>query len=161
MSFETAYTPLLQFLKTESFKYEAMGNTRTTLFFDEDTDQLVAFCATKCSSIKTMGDSIFSLCPTLEIAVLCVDNRFRYMGIGQSIFDHLFQQIYHIKRRTGLQLVTLFAIPDAVAFYQKLNFRKLSKSMKILYSPVHKGCVPMYYPLPPQNLTDSKAPPVE
>ena len=152
MIFKSAYTPLLQFLKADTFAYEEAGNTCTTLFFDEDDNKLVAFCSTKCSSLKIKGGKIRSLCPSVEIAALCVDDKYRYMGIGQAIFNHTIQQIYKIKKMVGVQLVTLFAIPDAVAFYQKLNFHKLAKGMKIFYSPAHERCVPMYLALPRTNI---------
>lgn len=152
MSFKSTYTPLLQFLKTDAFTYDGAGNTCTTLFFDEDDNKLVAFCSTKCSSLKIKGDNILNLCPSIEIAALCVDDKYRYMGIGQAIFNHTIQQIYKIKKMVGVQLITLFAIPDAVAFYQKLNFRKLAKGMKIFYSPAHERCIPMYLALPRTNI---------
>lgn len=145
--FQTAYNPLLEFLKQKAFEYEQSGNTRTTLFLDGYSDKLVAFCSTKCSCLKVRGDKILSLCPSIEVAALCVDDRFRFKGVGQAIFRDILQRIHTIKNWTGVQMITLFAIPDAVGFYQKLNFRRLSKGMKILYSPAHLGCVPMYLPL--------------
>lgn len=148
INFKSTYTPLLQFLKTDAFAYEEIGNTSTTMFFDEGNNKLVAFCSTKCSSIKIKGNKLLSLCPSVEIAVLCVDDRFRYMGIGQAIMNHILQQIYRIRNLAGVQVVTLFAIPDAVAFYQNLNFRKIEKGMKIFYTPAHESCVPMYINLP-------------
>ena len=148
MIFKSTYTPLLQFLKVNTFAYEEAGNTCTTLYFDEDDDKLVAFCSIKCSSLKLKGDKVCSLCPSVEIAALCIDDKYRYRGIGQAIFNHTIQQIYEIKKIVGVQLITLFAIPDAVAFYQKLKFHKLAKGMKIFYSPAHERCVPMYLALP-------------
>lgn len=148
MSFKSSYTPLLEFLKTDAFAYEEAGNTRTTLFFSKSDNTLVAFCSIKCSALKLKGHKILSLCPCVEIAALCVDDRYRYMGIGQAIINHTIQQIYSIKKLVGVQLVTLFAVPDAVLFYKKLNFRKLTKGVKIFYSPAHQFCVPMYLPLP-------------
>ena len=151
MSFKSACTPLLRFLKTDAFTYEEAGNTCTTLFFDEDDNKLVAFCSIKCSSLKVKGGKLLNLCPSVEIAVLCVDDQYRYMGIGQAIITHTLQQIYKIKKIVGVQFVTLFALPDAVAFYQKLNFHKLSKIVKIFYALGHEGCIPMYLPLSHAN----------
>lgn len=158
-SFETTYDPLLQFLIKEVFDYENSGNTRTTLYFDRYTDKLVAFCSTKCSSLKIGGDKVLSLCPSIEIAALCVDDKFRYMGVGHAIFSHVLRLVYSVKHLTGVQLVTLFAVPDAVKFYQQLDFRKITKGMKTLSSFAHQNCVPMYLPLDntgtdgPANLT--------
>lgn len=152
MNFKSNYSPLLQFLRADSFAYEEIGNTCTTLFFDEDVNNLVAFCSTKCSSLKIKGRKIRSLCPSVEIAALCVDEKYRYMGIGQAIFNHIIQQISKMKEIVGVQVVTLFAIPDAVAFYKKLSFRKLAKGMRILDSPAHEQCIPMYLVLPSTNI---------
>jgi hypothetical protein len=151
-SFETAYDPLFQFLKKESFEYEETGNTRTVLFLDQYSDKLVAYCSTKCSSLKTGGNKLLSLCPSIEIAALCVDDRFRYMGVGHSIFNHVIRRVYDIKNLTGVQLITLFAVPDAVGFYYQLQFRRITKGMKILSTPVHQSCVPMYLPLANANV---------
>lgn len=148
MNFKSVYLPLLQFLKTDAFLYEEMGNTHTTLFFDDIAHDLVGFCSTKCSSVKMKGNKLCSLCPTIEIAALCVSDEYRYMGIGQTILCHTLQQIYKIKNLVGVQLVTLFALPEAVAFYQKFKFCKLAKGAKIFCTPSHKHCIPMYLPLP-------------
>jgi hypothetical protein len=61
----------------------------------------------------------------------------------------------------GIQLVTLFSLPKAVPFYQKLNFRKLTQEVKIFYTPAHERCIPMYLALPPitLNKADSLPPP--
>lgn len=147
MCFKSACTPLLQFLKKDALIYEELGNTCTTLFFEESTHELVGFCSTKCSSLKMKGRKICSLCPSIEIAALCVSDKFRYMGIGQAILYHTIQQIYKIKQLVGVQVVTLFALPEAVAFYQKFSFRKLAKEVKIFYSPAHQRCIPMYLTL--------------
>lgn len=146
--FQSTNLQLLQFLKTDAFAYEEAGNTVTTLFFDKQDNTLVAYCATKCSTVKKRGDKIFCLCPCVEIAVLCVDDRYRFRGIGQAIIKHILQEILKIRKIAGVQLVTLFAVADAVEFYEMLDFRKLEKDMKLLYAPVHKTCVPMYVNLP-------------
>lgn len=146
--FKSAYPPLAYFLHEEAFAHDEMGNTCTTLFFDKSNDQLAAFCSTKCSSLKIKGNDILTLCPSIEIAVLCVDDRYRYFGVGHAVFEHLLRKIAKIRQWVGVQLITLFAIPDAVNFYQQLNFRRLSEEMKILYATAHKGCIPMYFPLP-------------
>ncbi|EIW15485.1 MULTISPECIES: GNAT family N-acetyltransferase [Pelosinus] len=149
MSFNSAYTPLLQFLQTDAFLYEEIGNTCTTLFFESNANELVGFCSTKCSSLKIKGRKIISLCPSVEIAALCIDDHYRYLGIGQAIFNHTIQQIYKIKTMVGVQFITLFSLPEAVAFYQKFGFRRLEKKgMKVLYTSVHECCIPMYFPLP-------------
>ncbi|MDF2633496.1 MAG: GCN5-related N-acetyltransferase [Pelosinus sp.] len=147
MRFKSAYTPLLHFLQIDALVYEESGNTCTTLYFEKDTNQLVGFCSIKSSSLKLRGNNILSLCPSIEIAALCIHDEYRYMGIGQTIFTHTIQGIYALKKMVGIQLVTLFALPEAVAFYQKFNFRKLEKGMKIFYSSAHKRCIPMYFPL--------------
>lgn len=148
MGFNSAYGPLLQFLQTDAFLYEEKGNTCTTLFFESNANQLVGFCSTKCSSLKVKGRKIISLCPSIEVAALCIDDHYRYLGIGQAIFNHTIQKIFKIQTLVGVQLITLFALPEAVAFYQKFGFRKLGKGMKVLYTSVHECCVPMYFPLP-------------
>lgn len=148
MRFKSTNTLLLQFLRSIAFSYEETGNTCTTLFLDESDNTLVAFCSTKCSSLKVKGNDILSLCPCVEIAALCVDDRYRYMGIGQTIIRHIIQQICNIKITVGVQLIILFALPEAVQFYLKLNFRKITHGMKIFYSPMHEGCIPMYFTLP-------------
>jgi len=147
-NFRSAYTPLAQFLRTDAFTYEETGNTCTTLFFEEGhSSKLVAFCSTKCSSLKIKGDKILSLCPSVEIAALCVDDRYRYMGIGHVIINHILKQIYKIRSLVGVQLITLFAVPDAVKFYEQFSFRKLSKGTEILHAPAHQKCIPMYLAL--------------
>ncbi|AJQ25445.1 GNAT family N-acetyltransferase [Pelosinus fermentans] len=148
MSFHSAHTPLLQFLQTDAFLYEEIGNTCTTLFFESNANELVGFCSTKCSSLKVKGRKIISLCPSVEVAALCIDDHYRYLGIGQAIFNHTIQQIYKIQTMVGVQLITLFALPEAAAFYQKFGFRKLENGMNVLYISVHKCCIPMYFPLP-------------
>lgn len=147
-TFQSTNSQLLQFLKTEAFIHEETGNTATTLFFDKQDNTLVAYCSTKCSALKVRGEKIFSLCPCVEIAVLCVDDRYRFKGIGQAIIKHILQDVIKIRKIAGVQLVTLFSLPDAVEFYEMLDFRKLEKDMKVLYAPVHKICVPMYFILP-------------
>lgn len=148
MNFKSAYAPLLQFLQTDSFLYEEIGNTCTTLFFENNTNELVGFCSTKCSSLKIKGTNVLSLCPSVEVAALCIDENYRYLGIGQAIFNHTIQQIYKIKNVVGVQFITLFALPESVPFYQKFDFRKLEKGMKVLYTAAHECCVPMYFNIP-------------
>lgn len=161
MNFETSYSSLLKFLKRDAFIYEEAGNTRTTLFFDDSTHELVGFCSTKCSSLKLKEKRLLSLCPTIEIAALCISDKYRYMGIGQAIIHHTIQQVYSVKKIVGIQLVTLFSLRKAVPFYQKLNFRKLAPEAKIFYTPAHECCIPMYLPLPHITLDkeDSSPPP--
>lgn len=151
--FQSTNAQLLQFLKSDAFTYEETGNTATTMFFDKQDNTLVAYCSTKCSALKIRGEKIFSLCPCVEIAVLCVDDRYRFKGIGQAIIKHILQDVIKIRKIAGVQLVTLFSLPDAVEFYEMLDFRKLEKDMKVLYAPVHKICVPMYFILPGSDLS--------
>jgi GNAT superfamily N-acetyltransferase len=148
MSFHSAYTPLLQFLQADAFHYEEIGNTCTTLFFANDTNELVGFCSTKCSSLKFKGEKIISLCPSVEVAALCIDDNYRYLGIGHAILNYTIQQVYTIQKIVGVQFITLFALPEAVAFYQKCDFCKLEKGIKVLYTSAHKYCIPMYFALP-------------
>ncbi|MDF2569026.1 MAG: GCN5-related N-acetyltransferase [Sporomusa sp.] len=147
-TFKSSYTPLLYFLKNDAFIFEKIGNTCTSLFFDQETSALVGFCSTKCSSLKVKGDSILSLCPAIEIAALCIDDSYRFQGIGQSILRHVLYQITTIKNVVGVQLVTLFAVPNAVDFYKKFGFKKLGAAGKVLYTSSHLRCVPMYIKLP-------------
>lgn len=151
-TFQSTNAQLLQFLKSDAFTYEETGNTATTMFFDKQDNNLVAYCSTKCSALKMKGEKIFSLCPCVEIAVLCVDDRYRFKGIGQAIIKHTLQDIIKIRKIAGVQLVTLFSLPDAVEFYEALDFHKLEKDMKMLSAPVHKICVPMYLILPGSEL---------
>ena len=148
ISFKSTHKPLLKFLKTDAFIYEEAGNTCTTLFFEDSAHELVGFCSTKCSSLKIKKSKLLSLCPSIEIAALCVSDKYRYMGIGQAIFHHTIQQIYKIKKLAGVQLVTLFALPEAVAFYKKLKCHKMPTGVKIFYTPAHEFCIPMYLTLP-------------
>ena len=152
MHFTSGHAPLLQFLKKDAFKYEEAGNTCSTLFLNESRNELVGFCAIKCSSLKIKGTKIRSLCPTIEIAALCVADRYRYMGIGQAIFSHAIQKICNIRTGVGVQFITLFAVPEAVNFYRKFNFQSLEKEMKLFKTQAHQSCIPMYYSLPPMKL---------
>lgn len=152
MHFTSAHAPLLQFLKKDAFKYEEIGNTCSTLFLNESCNELVGFCAIKCSSLKIKGTKIRSLCPTIEIAALCVADRYRYMGIGQAIFSHAIQKICKIRTVVGVQFITLFAVPEAVSFYRKFNFQTLEKEMKVFKTQAHQSCIPMYCSLPPMKL---------
>ncbi len=148
MNFKSVYAPLLQFLQTDAFLYEEIGNTCTTLFFENNTNELVGFCSTKCSSLKIKGKNVLSLCPSVEVAALCIDDNYRYLGIGQAIFNHTIQQIYKIKNVVGVQFITLFALPESVPFYQKFDFRKLEKGMKVFTTSAHECCIPMFFAVP-------------
>lgn len=151
--FTSCCLPLLRFLQRDVFQYDAKGNTVTTLFFDQQASVLVAFCSTKCSSLKAKGDTPLCLCPSVEIVALCIDENYRYQGIGQAILRHLFHQVQTLRRNTGIQYLTLFALPDAVSFYRKSGFKKLGGSAKMLYSSAHIQCIPMYLPLPEVKIT--------
>lgn len=146
--FQTDYIALLDFLRNDAFTFEELGNTCTTLFFDQAEDRLVAFCSTKCSSLRVTDNRILTLCPSVEIAILCVDNRYRYKGIGQGIIQYLKTTIAALRRSVGVQLITLFAVPDAIDFYLLCGFSKVGKGMKILKEPIHQDCTPMYFALP-------------
>ena len=152
--FKSFYTPLLHFLKNDAFHYEKLGNTCTSLFFDQETSALVAFCSTKCSSLKVKGNTILSLCPSVEIAALCVDDKYRYQGIGQAILHHVLHQIQTIRNVVGVQLITLFAVPPAVDFYKKFGFKKLGTVGKTLYAAAHQRCVPMYVEVPQKEISE-------
>jgi Acetyltransferases len=151
-NFKSSHLPLLHFLKNDSFACEKTGNACISLFFEQETSTLVAFCATKCSSLKVKGDKILSLCPSVEIAALCIDDRYRFQGIGQSILRHILYQINTIRNVVGVQFITLFAVQDAMNFYKKLGFKKLGHAGKVLFTSAHLRCVPMYITLPQINI---------
>lgn len=152
-AFKSHNTYLLDFLRMDAMKLEEKGNTCTTLFFDKDSDTLVAFCSTKCSTVKVKGISVIpALRPTVEIALLCVDDRYRYKGIGQTILGYVLTEVKKIRQKVGIELITLFAIPAAVEFYKKNNFKELKGGVKIFHAPVHQKCTPMYLTLPPKRI---------
>jgi hypothetical protein len=122
MSFETSYSSLLKFLKRDAFIYEEVGNTCTTLFFEDSFHDLVGFCSTKCSSLKLKEKRLLSLCPTIEKAVLCISDKYRYMGIGQAIMYHTIQQIYNIKKWWEYNLLLYFPCQKLFPFIKSLTF---------------------------------------
>lgn len=146
--FKSKHGPLREFLKKEAFSFEESGNTRTTLYFDRTSNKLVAYCSLKCACLQLKGHGIESLCPSVEVAALCVDERYRYKGIGESIIRDAINRACEVRRTTGVQLITLFAVPAAVSFYSGLGFQKIAGDSHILQAPSHKGCIPMYFALP-------------
>lgn len=146
--FKSKHRPLREFLKKEAFSFEELGNTRTNLYFDKTSNKLVAYCAVKCACLQLKGYGMECLCPSVEVAALCVDERYRYKGIGESIIREVIHQACEVRRMIGVQLITLFAVPAAVGFYSGLGFQKIAGDSHILQSPSHKGCIPMYFALP-------------
>lgn len=148
-AFRSAHASLLGFLKNDAFACQRTGNACTHLYFDPLSAALLAFCATKCSAVKLRGDTVLSLCPAVEIAALCVDDRYRFQGVGQAILRRVLAEAEKIRAVAGVQYVTLFAVPDAVDFYLKCGFKKIGAAGKVLPAAAHSGCVPLYIPLPP------------
>lgn len=147
--FRTSNAAISQFLKSESFAYEHTGHTRTTVFLDDLSNQMVAFSSIKCSSVRVESLGKIFTYPAVELVMLCVDDQYRRMGIGEAAFSYVLREISKVRELIGIQLVTLFSVKDAVDFYKrKFNFRELCQGMHALYSPSYGTCVPMFLALP-------------
>lgn len=154
--FQTTYINIAKYLTDyhQAFEYEATGQARTTLFFETTSNHLVAYSSIKCSSLLVQ-ETLERICvfPTIELIMLCVDDRYHRQGIGEAVLSYLIKEIYKIKNSVGCRLITLFSVKNAVNFYKiKFNFHPLSQGMQIFLTPAYRDCVPMYLALPRENV---------
>ncbi len=152
--FRTSNKAISHFIKTEAFSNEQTGQTRTTLYFDQVNNQLMAFSSIRCSALRVETSGRISIYPAIEIVILCVDDRYIRKGIGEAVLSYVLRSVNKMRESVGIQLVTLFSVKDAVNFYKrKFNFHELSQGMQVLYAPSYGTCVPMYLVLPANIIT--------
>ena len=149
-----------EFLKTNS-----IGSDRdvTYIFLDEENNTVIGFCSLCCSGItinaETRIDGKFTtIMPAVEIDFFAVDERYRsikydekstrYETLSAALFAMMLKHIETISNEyVGATHICLYAVPKAVHFYERLNFKKFEPYMHRDNAPFIDGCELMYYVL--------------
>lgn len=139
------------YLKEFALKYAVIGEAKTHLVIDKKQNKLVGFFAIKCSSIKIEPPLTPHprLIPSVEISWFGVNAIYQKYGFGKKILAYIIDLINDMKANLlGVRMITLFAIPNVVEFYNKIGFEEATEDVEIFCNPGNEGCIPMFLILP-------------
>ena len=140
-------------------------HTVTYLYIDDSTETLVAYVSIACSGILVDDASLgcddvsftseSSIMPAIEIEYFAIDQEYQRLQFEENsdskltlsyyIFMDMLECIRDISENVvGARAVVLYAVPDAVHFYQKCGFSTLPDMLSGRTDDFIDGCVPMY-----------------
>ncbi len=151
---------LEEFVKADSFVYEEKRITRVYLVRLNST--LVGFFSLCCAAARFEGDGVetqsiaqlddirFAI-PSILLARLAVDDRFRGQGLGRTLFSYSVEiSRRNVARRVGCRLLTVDAYSHLRRFYAHMGCRVLGPEKHVRSGP---NTIPMcldLFPPPPQ-----------
>lgn len=139
------------FLQDHALNYGKTGEAKTHLILDKQNKKLIGYFSIKCSSIKIEPPITPHprMIPAIEISWFGVSIDYQNLGFGKKILSYIIDFINKLKKRKlGVRLITLFAIPNVVNFYEKIGFNKATEDVEIFCNPGNEGCIPMFFILP-------------
>ena len=121
------------------------GRATTHVILNADSSAIAGFITLKSTSLlMELDHKLFSGEPALEIYNLAVSKDYQRQGIGT---DLVYLAIYLTKRLNesflGIRNIVLTADPNAVGFYEKLDFKKLSDYYLLPKDHENISCIPM------------------
>jgi len=140
-------------------------HTVTYLYIDNAEESLVAYVSIACSGIivdnsEFDGDDAVitpesSIMPAIEIEYYAIDQEYQSLqfeagGDAKStlsyyIFMDMIERIREISVSiVGARAIVLYAVPDAVHFYQKCGLRELPPGLSGRTDSFVNRCVPMF-----------------
>lgn len=157
-SFDCGNRSINKFLKTNSI---TSNRDVTYIFLDEENNIIIGFCSLCCSGIPinaalSTGDIYTTIEPSIEIDFFAVDERYRsikydktsnrYETLSAALFATMLHRIENITSKyVGATHVCLYAVPRAIHFYERSNFKIFAPYMYRDNAPFVDGCEPMYY----------------
>lgn len=140
-------------------------HTVTYMYIDEAEQSLVAYVSIACSGIL-VDNSEFDGCdvaitpessimPAIEIEYYAIDLAYQSlqfekdsdprMTLSYYIFMDMLERISDISLNVvGARAVVLYAVPDAVHFYEKCGLRRLQSGMSGRTDGFVEDCIPMF-----------------
>ncbi|MCC8161027.1 MAG: hypothetical protein LIO53_06960 [Oscillospiraceae bacterium] len=142
-------------------KIDALDDTKniTYLFIDNSDNSVTAFASLSCSGIRYhISEATDMLLPSIEISFFAVRNDLQglmYDEYEDDVYhfsDQIFAEIIKIcrdisEKYIGAEYINLYAVPDAVHFYERNFFESYSEYMKASQKRFLDGCQPMYFSL--------------
>ncbi len=131
----------------------------TYTFIDEDSNNIIAFCAIRCTGIsvnETDGrETYITSYPAVEIDFFAVDDSYRsiplyegaekYDTLSSAMFLFMISKIKQISSTViGANNICLYAVPQAVTFYERCGFTEFEPYMWRDEAPFTQSCVPMF-----------------
>ena len=117
------------FLKKEALVEQNKGLSTTHLLIDKDNNKLIGFISlcNDCLSLdideKNKMNMPYLTIPAVKIARLGIDNNYQGQSLGKFLIGYSTILISHIKKYSGVTMVTLDCYKDKIAYYQKLGFK--------------------------------------
>ena len=120
------------------------GTTHALIGIDGDNKVLIGFITLRASSFITMQDDVAHGEAALEIMELAIDKRYEHNGYGETLIDYAIAIADDMNDYVlGTKYIVLCADEQAVPFYEKTGFEKLSNYGQIPRNGANDQCVPM------------------
>lgn len=134
----------------------------TYLFYDNENNKIIGFCAICCNGISINAtDGVDKFCtnyPAVEIDFFAIDEQYKSIpfdkesGKHDTLSNALFLYIIgHINNvvtsYVGATHICLYAVPQAVSFYQRCGFVDFEAYMNRDEAPFTRDCKPMFMAL--------------
>ncbi len=145
---------LVNYLQNFALEDERLGEMRTYIVRDRQTDELVGYFSLKAGMVSINEKRIifhkeFDCVSGIELANFAVNNSYKeahkdYDGIGKIIFYYFVMPIVtSVSEQIGAKVLYIFSLPykPLMSYYQTLHFERLSASEEYF---VHKRIKPRY-----------------
>lgn len=120
------------------------GTTHVLIGNDCGREKLIGFITLRASSYIVMQDNIAHGEPALEIMELAVDKRYEHLGHGNTLVDYAISVADDTNEFVlGIKYIVVCADEQAVPFYVKNGFHKLSDYGLVPRNGANDNCVPM------------------
>ena len=134
------------YIKFSAITDNACGHdtTHALIGIDGDNKVLIGFITLRASSFITMQDDVAHGEAALEIMELAIDKRYEHNGYGETLIDYAIAIADDMNDYVlGTKYIVLCADEQAVPFYEKTGFEKLSNYGQIPRNGANDQCVPM------------------
>ena len=131
-NFSCGHEPLDLFLNSESFKYNEDGQGNTYLIKLKSTNEIVGYYTLKTNAIQAYNENEkrVEALPSIEIARLAVNHKYRENGFGTTIFTYyIIPKINNMKSIVGINTIMVFVEDEEIEDYEK----KEKKQVKYFY----------------------------
>jgi GNAT superfamily N-acetyltransferase len=131
LGFTSDVPALDEWLARRALGNQLSGSSRTWVVTEDDSQQVVAFCASSTASVlrgdapKGFGRNQPEELPAILLARLAVDVRHRQRGLGAALLKHFLLKAREVSESVGVHLVLVHAKnDDARSFYEHYGFAR-------------------------------------
>ena len=138
-SFDCDEPTLTEWIKKHAWQSHNSGSARVYVCLDPTGNEVAAYYSLSSGAVlqgdvsARVAHGMPASVPILRIGRIGVDRRLKGQGVGRQLVLHAFENARDISEKTGVRAVVVESKPDAIKFYQKLQFFEQSPKIPELF----------------------------